>query len=170
LNTETVTSISATVIAVTAVAISVYEARATRQHNRHSVRPVLQLSLYYGNGKRSGLRIANSGLGPALVTKTMVTIDGVAVGPWTKPIVDEIRNPLPFGTSATTFTAGTFLKNEYSEFLLSVERFSWNQHEELVSLIDQRLELEVSYESLYGGEQFKTVWTPRHTNPPPTSI
>ena len=167
LSAETVISMSATVIAVVALAVSIYEARASRKHNRHSVRPVLQLWLGYSDGKESGLLIVNSGLGPALITKTMATVDGVPVGPWIKPNVDTIREPLPFDASATTFAAGAFLKTDYQALLLGVDEFAWDEHGELISLIDQRLKLEVQYESLYGGEQFKAIWTPTHTNPPP---
>lgn len=167
MNAEIVVSTSATVIAVAALVVSIYETRASRQHNRHSVRPVLQLWLDYDEGKESGLLIDNSGLGPALITKTMATVDGVAVGPWIKPNVDAMTGLLPFKVSTTTFAAGSFLKTDYQALLLGVDEFTWDEHSELIFLIDQRLRLEVHYESLYGGERFETVWTPKRTNPPP---
>jgi hypothetical protein len=43
MNAAIVVAICATVIAVASLAVSVYQARATRLHNRHSVRPILEL-------------------------------------------------------------------------------------------------------------------------------
>lgn len=43
MDAETVVAVCAVVIAVASLAVSFYEARAARQHNRHSVRPLLQL-------------------------------------------------------------------------------------------------------------------------------
>jgi hypothetical protein len=56
-----VVAICATVIAVASLMVSVYEARATRTHNRHSVRPILGLRHNLPVGGTAGLRLTNSG-------------------------------------------------------------------------------------------------------------
>jgi hypothetical protein len=43
MDASTVVAICATVIAVASLAVSVYQARATRRHNQLSVRPLLEL-------------------------------------------------------------------------------------------------------------------------------
>ena len=55
MNAGIVVAICATVIAVLSLAVSVYEARATRRHNRISVRPFLELRVGLSQGRRAGL-------------------------------------------------------------------------------------------------------------------
>jgi hypothetical protein len=58
----------------------------------------------------------------------------------------------------------TILAADYDQFLLSVESFDRTEHAEFADLLRHRLGMEVHYESLYGGEGYKTVRTP-HPRP-----
>jgi hypothetical protein len=80
MNASIVVAICATVIAVLALAVSVYEARATRRHDRISVRPFLELRVGLRQGSTAGLQLINAGLGPAAITKTVLTLDGDPLG------------------------------------------------------------------------------------------
>ncbi|WP_242705203.1 MULTISPECIES: hypothetical protein [Streptomyces] len=91
---ETVTAICAVVIAVASLVVSVYQTRAMRQHNRHSVRPILQLHQGWPAGGRAGIRLINSGLGPAIIVDGTLTVDGEVVGSWNAPSVDRLRERL----------------------------------------------------------------------------
>ena len=44
MNANTIVAVCAVVIAAAALVVSVSEARATRKHNRYSVRPILKLT------------------------------------------------------------------------------------------------------------------------------
>ena len=76
MDASVVVAVCATVIAVLSLAVSVYEARATRRHNRISVRPFLELQVALQQGSKAGLRLINAGLGPAAITGTVLTLDG----------------------------------------------------------------------------------------------
>ncbi len=75
MNAGIVVAICATVIAVLSLAASVSEARATRQHDRISARPFLELRAGLRQGGTAGLQLINAGLGPAAITKTVLALD-----------------------------------------------------------------------------------------------
>ena len=56
MNSSTVIAVCAVVIAVASLGVSVYEARATRMHNRRSVQPILSLWGMISTGATSGGR------------------------------------------------------------------------------------------------------------------
>ena len=70
---ELVTAISSIFIAGLALAVSVYQSALTRQHNRQTVRPVLQLRSSFRLGEIAGLHLANVGLGPAVIRSSKVS-------------------------------------------------------------------------------------------------
>ncbi|MEU4212294.1 hypothetical protein AB0F13_20230 [Streptomyces sp. NPDC026206] len=160
MDAETVVAICAVVIAVASLVVSVYEARAMRQHNRNSVRPILQLHRGFPPGGRAGLRLINSGLGPAVVVGTTLTVDGEAIGSWNEPDVDSLRERLAVRPSAVTFNDREVVANGYEQYLLSVTGYDPQSHAELEDLINRRLTLEIRYESLYGGEGYRVVLLP----------
>ncbi len=87
---DTLLAITATIIAVAAIFIAVYEARQTRKHNRLSVRPRLNFELVRSRSRKMiGIKIMNYGLGPAVVASWSVKVAGKAVNntdDWTKPL------------------------------------------------------------------------------------
>ncbi|WP_189190504.1 hypothetical protein [Streptomyces albiflavescens] len=162
MNSDTVTAISATVIALGSLWVSISQTRATREHNRQSVRPLLQLRhrKWYDDHK-AGLRVINAGLGPAIVTNTVVRLDGVEIGQWNIETIDRITAPLPARPKTYTLRPGAVVVAGQSIFLFYLEHFSEDEHDWFWDLVARRLVVEVTYESLYGGENFKAV--------PPTS-
>lgn len=64
-----VVAASSVVIAVLALAVSVYQSMLTRRHHRQSVQPALQLHIRLRTGEKAGLRLVNVDLGPALITR-----------------------------------------------------------------------------------------------------
>lgn len=54
MNASTVIAVCAVVVAVASLGVSMYEARATRTHDRHSVRPLLVLTGSFHEGATSG--------------------------------------------------------------------------------------------------------------------
>src|SRR6266496_2507174 len=55
----------------------------------------------------------------------------------------------------------TVLATGSDQFLLSVEPFERTEHAEFADLVKHRLGMEIHYESLYGGEGYKTEWKPK---------
>lgn len=109
MDANTVVAICATVIAVISLGVSVSEARATRKHNRLSVQPLLGLTTTFPVGGTAGLRLTNSGLGPARITNTKLMVDGKSRGDFSRPSVDELRSDLSVRPHATTLGGHPFL-------------------------------------------------------------
>ena len=159
MNASTVIAVCATVIAGASWAVSVYEARATRTHNRRSVQPLLVLWGKFSPGATSGLGVRNSGLGPAKVTDTKLMLDGVELGDLSRSTVDKLRDPLSFPVAANTFDGRPFLEAGYEQFLLSVDSYDVARNPGFYDLIESRLRIEIKYDSIYGGEQFTAVYS-----------
>jgi hypothetical protein len=160
MNASVVVAICATVIAVLSLTVSVYEARATRRHDRISVRPFLELRVGFSQGRTAGLQLINVGLGPAVITRAVLTLDGEPLGEFGEESVNLLRGQLLVRPAAVTFRR-TILAADYDQFLLSVESFDRAGHAEFADLLRHRLGMEICYESLYGGEGYKTERKPR---------
>jgi hypothetical protein len=159
MNASIVVAICATVIAVLSLAVSVDEARATRRHNRITVRPFLELRVGLPQGGKAGLQLINVGLGPAAITRTVLSLDGQSLGEYGEESVDVLRSKLSVRPSAVTFRK-TLLAADYDQFLLNIEPFDRAEHAEFADLLRHRLGLEIHYESLYGGEDYETKRDP----------
>jgi hypothetical protein len=153
-------------IAVVSLGVSIYQARAARQHNRHSVRPILQISRSWHVGSRARLHLVNVGLGPALIVECTLTVDGNWVGSWQEASVNRMRDSLSVRPSAVTFNDGAVIATNYDQYLLSVPSYDPHTHAEFMQLINSRLSLKIRYESLYGGENYEVSFSPSPSNPP----
>ena len=148
------------VIGAAGLGLAVYQAWATRTHNRHSVRPLLNLGTSFRSGSRAGLLLTNVGLGPAAITKTILTFDGKPLGEFSERNVNIVRSIFEKERSirphATTLgSRGTrFLGKDYQEYLLFVEPYNSQEHQAFCDLVRNRIKLLIHYESLYGGEDF----------------
>lgn len=68
---------TATGISALALAVSLWQGWISREHNRLSVKPYVQVTPYLeGANKRIGLYISNYGLGPAVIEKASLSLDG----------------------------------------------------------------------------------------------
>lgn len=161
-NTSAIIAWSGFIVAWAGFGLSLFQARATRLHNRRSVRPVLQFRTGFRQGSRAGLSLVNVGLGPAEIRSSSVILDGKVIGPFGKPSIDVVRAELTGRRpSASTFTNRAFLARDYSEYLLSLEDFDKVDDQEFAALINERLRIELVYDSLYGGEGFTVSWPRR---------
>ncbi|MFD4527153.1 hypothetical protein ACFWP7_25095 [Streptomyces sp. NPDC058470] len=160
-DSDTVTAISATAIALGSLWVSFSQTRATRLHNRQSVRPLLEMRRIGGyEDHNAGLQVINAGLGPAVVTDTVVRLDGEDIGPWNRSTQHRIKAALPAWPLTYSLRPGAALLAGQSVFLIHLEQFSEDEHGWFSDLIAQRLVIEIHYESLYGGEDFEVTTTP----------
>jgi len=160
MNSDTVTAISATAIALGSLWISYSQTRATRLHNRQSVRPLLQIRQTKVPAEhKAGIRVVNAGLGPAIVTNTVVRLDGTEVGQWDLQTRDRISGSLPVQPSVFlhTLRPGSVVLAGQSVFLLLLQPFSADADGWFWELATRRLMIEIHYESLYGGENFTAL-------------
>ena len=159
---NTVTAICGVAIAVVSLAVSAYVAWATRKHNRLSVLPVLEFTTTFPVGGTAGLRLTNSGLGPARVISSQLTYKGEEFGEFNKPHVDDFRLGLTVRPHAATLGGRPFLDTDYQQFLLSVDPYDPSEHDDFRRLIEEgQLQLEVRCESIYRGKKFTAVYPRR---------
>ena len=158
MDANTVIAICGVVIAVASLSVSAYVAWATRNHNRLSVRPLLGLTATFPVGATAGLRLTNSGLGPARIISSKLTSEGKQFGEFNKTNVDDFRRTLTVRPHAATLGGGPFLDTDYQQFLLFVDPYDPSEHHEFRQLIERQLRLEIQYESIYGGEGFMLVY------------
>ncbi len=81
----TVVAIAAMAVAAISVGFQVYDGVCTRRHERLSVRPFLQLSVFASPGPDDdfgvGIYLKNDGLGTALAPGFVIDLDGTEIGP-----------------------------------------------------------------------------------------
>lgn len=73
--TADITATASVVVAVAAIAVAVWQGMLSREHNRLSVRPHLQITSYLGSPPLR-LSIANVGIGPAYIRDVRLRVDG----------------------------------------------------------------------------------------------
>ncbi|MFF9362666.1 hypothetical protein [Streptomyces griseoluteus] len=156
---DTVIAVAATVIALGSLWVSHSQGRATRLHNRQSIRPILQIRRIHERGK-VGLQMVNAGLGPAIVTNTVVRLDGEVVGTWDRDVKSRI-----FATSDWPMTyslrQGAVVLNGQQTFLVRYDSDVPDRLERFWDLVSRRLVIDVHYESVYGGEGFTVSSLPQ---------
>jgi len=162
MSVDAITAVCAIVIAVASLAVSIIEARATRKHNRYSVKPALRIiRVKTHEDLRAGLKLRNVGLGPAVIMRTTVTLDGRDVGSWDRDSFDlivESNKPIP---KFSTLYDNTVIPAGEEQFLIFIDHFKEGQHAWFWELIAHRLSIEIRYDSLYGGENFTESKHPR---------
>jgi hypothetical protein len=162
MDVNSITAISAVVIALASLVVTLMETRASREHDRQSMRPALQINHVKMHGDlRTGLKVRNVGLGPAVIVSTAVWLDGNPVGSWDRGVFELLagaNRPVPsFGSlyNKSILPAGD------ERYLLFIEPFRKRRQSWFWELVAYRLALEVKYESLYGGENFIELKSPR---------
>jgi hypothetical protein len=122
------------IVAWAGFGLGLFQARATRLHNRRSVKPVLQFGTTFKQGSEAGLGLSNVGLGPAWIRSSSVSLDGNVIGAFGKPSIDKVRSELVGRRpSARTFTDGSFLARDLNGPLLSLDDFDKVKDEEFQS-------------------------------------
>ncbi|WP_392965520.1 hypothetical protein [Streptomyces sp. LN245] len=155
MSAESVTAAAATLIALGSLYVSIVQSRLSVIHNKHSVRPLLQQrQIRDGVAHQAGIELINAGLGPAIVTHTLVYLDGEHIGAWTLPIFDRVLDQRRNGVQKYALPGGTVLLTGQSVFLLRLAPFDRDQDTDFGDLVLRRLRIEIHYESLYGGEDY----------------
>lgn len=162
MDVNSITAICAVIIALASLVVAVMESRASREYNRQSVRPVLQIirSRLHGD-LRAGLMLRNVGLGPAVIVGTTVILDGDRIGSWDRETFAHLvgtNKPVP---SFSSLYERAVVPAGEEKYLILMDPFKEERHSWFWNLIAHRLTLEVRYESLYGGEKFRESKHPR---------
>ena len=95
---DKIVSISAMITAVIAVVIAVVELQTTREFQRLSVEPYLEVS--YSNANVYESLLINTGLGPARIKTVDVNVDGSKVSNWgeaVEKLTEDTDTPIRYG-------------------------------------------------------------------------
>ncbi|MGI5521452.1 hypothetical protein ACQEUX_10885 [Micromonospora sp. CA-259024] len=153
MDANSITAISATVIAVASLVVSITEARANRRHNFQSVRPLLSLDCLRSDGGLTGIRIRNAGLGPAVIRAATLYLDDEEVGLWEKAVVDPLRGTFAVWPNFTSLRRGRPIPVGQELMILAVEDYDPARDGEFWVAVTERIRIRVQYESIYGNEQ-----------------
>jgi hypothetical protein len=158
MNSNTAISLASAVVATAALFISIWNAWATRRHNRLSVRPHLALSKKTSpNAPQLTIDIKNNGLGPAIMTSIRVFVDDIdqsltRAAQW-QDIVAKLRI---FGGMITGYAmlGAEALRPGDTRLLVSINDPTKIHDVQTIQAETTRLRIVVEYSSMYG-DKFK---------------
>ena len=156
-----ITGIASVIVASCAIIISIWQGMVSRKHNRMSVRP--HLTTWRHSEPSKGyyqVDLINNGIGPALIEKFCVTIDGKVL-PGIELDVIEMAVKILFPNTLYTLSkayvgSGYAMAPKERCTILSVQ-FMGNTVPSLETVehaLLRRADLEITYTSFYG-EKFK---------------
>jgi len=152
---DTVTAICSVFIAVCALIVSIWQGSATRRHNKLSVKPYINIRVSISkHADFMGIQIENNGIGPAVIRKCIVFVDGKptqidSFGSWEK--VGKAAGIFDKKISFRTFPEGTVLKEGQALDLISYPKQNWtDKGRTIVEKALSRIRVKIEYDSLYG--------------------
>ncbi|NCF14207.1 MAG: hypothetical protein GWP62_02785 [Gammaproteobacteria bacterium] len=158
IHAEMLVGISAVVIGVCALGVSLYETSLMREEQRAAVMPLLELSRSYflatdeasGKEPRLWLQAQNVGIGPARVADFRVTIDGVPYPTWNAALRELIRHDSSISYGQSTINGRTIPPDR----LVTMMELNDNELAEKILLEFDRLNFEACFCSI-----FDECWT-----------
>jgi hypothetical protein len=144
---------SSFVISICALALSIYSAWESREHDKISVQPRLEFSMVANqNMPEVGIYIENTGLGPAFVADMRIYLDGRRTGGWNdlaNTAQAEANSPFKqTGLASTRDVATKTIKSGETDDLLTTP--GSNATDDFSHLLTDRLFVVVDYSSVYG--------------------
>lgn len=154
--TEMILSVSAIIIALASICISLWEGIMLRNHYRLSVRPNLEI-VFNGGYQSFGYNVVNSGLGPAIITKMVISVDNQKIDHSSLMGLKNLAEKLDLAErnfSHDAIDSGVTLSAGENKVLFGCKFIDTDNREELLTKIYSRITIELVYSSMYK-EQFK---------------
>ena len=157
---ELTLSISAMIIAIASIAVSVWEGYTMRQHYHLSISPKLDWS-FSSTMNQAGFVIANKGLGPAIITSRHIYIDGENIDesqkkfPYIIAEALELNNKMQF--SSHTLSNKTVIDEGEDIYLFVLHKNNNELFQQKKDELQNRVVFEINYESLYGEKYNITI-------------
>ena len=153
---DMVIGVAATVIALCALGLSIYQSGLTRRHNKLSVKPHIATWINTDtDSKTYQAGLVNNGLGPAIIIDFRIRVDGALVqGKGTEPVEAGIKSMFPaanyhakYGSVAPGYSMAA---NERC-MIVSIEfRGDHSPQSDEIEAAFDKASIEVKYEYLYG--------------------
>ena len=165
LSPDAITAICATMVAVLALVVAIWQGILTREHNRLGVTPHIDI---FGpsvepdenDAPHYGLLLDNSGLGPARIIDYTLYLDGEA---FHETRADTMHGSLKVPVKVWWLQNGDVLSAGRRRFVLALPESELQSHHSSFHNIMARVRLIVRYESFYG-DQYAAHW-PAAPNP-----
>lgn len=153
------------IIALCALVATFWQADLSRRHNRLAVKPHIEIARGFDFNKQEYcVNMLNNGLGPALVTKIQLLVDGKEVNTQNSEaicdVISKVFHLYNYKQYYSIISGSYMMKPEEEKTFLKVEllssltEFPVTSSDEIIE-INSRMEVKISYESMYG-EKFKT--------------
>ncbi|GGQ30734.1 hypothetical protein [Shewanella litoralis] len=142
------------IIALSALGLAIWQGVSTRRHNRLAVKPHLDFSSKYSDGETFTLWLKNDGIGPAIVKKYELFLDGVLQPNEGSKLVTETLKKLntpsvSFGGMALNPNSSLAASTKQQILHYDMENYSKSLRKDFESEF-KRIEIVIKYESLYG--------------------
>jgi hypothetical protein len=143
-----IVSVVALSVSVVALCISAFQVWETREHDRATVKPLLDFSYETDDYEpQVGLKVKNVGLGPALIRSVQVYVDRKPVAGW-----DEAKTyggfKKPDLISTLDFDKQSVLRVDEAEMLFGRASSNKTELDAFVNFVDQHLAVSISYCSI----------------------
>jgi len=153
MTTETLISLSAAAISLSAFGVALWQGYVTRKHNRLSVKPMLHFDLGMIGGDFV-LQLKNTGVGPALITNWHVTFSDETIGDNPNQIAINLLDELEVGhLGGTVYLPGRKQAMAPGDAYIIMNINDVGSDHEVESRIRndvQWLKVTFEYESIYG--------------------
>ena len=146
INSNLLVALSAVLISVCALVVSIYEVRIMRSEQRLSAFPYLSISKFY-NGRGFGLRVKNSGTGLAFIKSYKIRTGDTYFQNW-QEVVDHYApegHSINYGIMSTNGLQDEVITPNEEVVLFEVQ---WNEETRALSRNVDDLEIRVCYASL----------------------
>jgi hypothetical protein len=151
---EKIMSISAIIIAITSITVTIWEAKEIRHHNRLSVRP--KFEIYFSpNSEKNRLSwvIMNNGIGPCFYKYSKVFIDSTEYKLNYASTFNEISNVLRVNdvyiSDISSFNPGLTIKSGDVKRIISLDLKEEGTPTKEFWKLHDRFRFEIGYESMY---------------------
>ena len=158
------TSLVAILISVAAMVVSIVEVAAVRDQQKAEVWPFIQVGPLY-NSEGFALMASNKGVGPALVERLVLSVDGKPVDDLDQLIIDTVgaENAFSYDLYGTRDVTDEVLAPGESAALF---RVPWETRTRLlVDRLGGRFEIDICYCSIH-----EDCWQVSVTEPRPESV
>ena len=151
ISSDTVVSLSAIIIAIASIVVTIWQGIENRNHNRLSVRPKLEINFQLTKDN-FGYILKNNGLGPAVITDKKLFVDGKEISYSGFSGYDDFIEKLGLKDRKVThmgiYPGKTIKANEQ----INIIGFSINKSDDLDSLLPKifsRVKIKIGYKSMY---------------------
>lgn len=153
---EAIAGIASAVIALCALALTLWQAAVTRSHNKLSVKPHLATWSHTDEANnRYQIDLMNNGIGPALIKSFAIQVDGQTIsGEGAEPMEKALKILFPqciYHSRQAYLASGYMMSEKESRPLVIIQFFdSQLPKPEEVDRATKRVRLIIDYESIYG--------------------